>query len=235
MNTEIPDFIAPPLWSTVLFLGVIFGVQGMLLFAIHRAHGRRGVMVGGLAFVVVLVGTALLARSGLLRAGGMPPRVLLYFGATNLGALALALTSPGRALASAVPAAFWLLFQGFRLPLEVALHAFGTAGTIPPQMTWSGENLDVITGVVSLALGAVLLLRPRLKAAGWLGHAVGIALLANVARVALLSAPTPFKSFEGPPLQLPLHVPYTWIVPFAVAAALFGHVVGLRSLRLRIP
>jgi hypothetical protein len=224
-------FLPPPAWSVAAFVMVIILVQAMLLFAVHRTWPGLKVTGGvAAAFVAVCVLTAGLASSGVLAQEGLPPRIMIYFAVSNLTCLGLALAPPGRALAGALPAGFWLVFQGFRLPLEGVLHVWAAAGTIPPQMSWGGENLDVISGLVCPALGALLWARPSARWAGWLGHAVGGALLVNVARVAALSAPTPFKAFEGPALLLPLHAPYTWIVPFAVGAALFTHVVGVRAL-----
>ena len=102
-------------------------------------------------------------------------------------------------------------------------------GTVPEQITWSGQNFDVITGVLALVLGPILLRRPNKKVAIAF-PIVGLALLINVARIAVLSAPgAPFDVFVEPVL-LAFHVPYIWIVPFAVVAALFAHVTALRAL-----
>lgn len=227
----LEPFVTPPTWTVVAFVALVLIVQVMLLIAVHRTgRGAARTAAVAVAFALVMLATAGLARSEWLAQDGLPPRLMVYFAAVNGGALALALAPAGRALVTAVPVGYWLLFQGFRLPLEVVLHAWGEAGTIPPQMTWSGENLDVISGVICPLAGATIILAPRARWAGWLGHAVGGLLLLNVARVAALSGPTPFKAFDGPALQLPFHVPYTWIVPFAVGAALFTHVVGLRAL-----
>lgn len=233
----MPDavFTPPPVATTAAFLAILLAVQGALLFAVSRAApdaatGRRRAILTAAGFGVVLAAAAALAESGLMARPGPPPPPMVYVVVCNLAALGLALSGPGRALALAVTPAFWLLFQGFRLPLEVVLHLWHEAGTIPVQMTWAGQNLDVITGVLALVLGGLWLRRPDARWAGWLGHAVGLILLANVARVAIGSVPGPLRSFEGPPLLLPFHAPYLWIVPFAVSAALFGHVVGVRAL-----
>jgi len=223
------NFIAPPLGTTVAFLLVIFAVQGMLLYAVHKAGSARATGFTAAGFVVVMVVTTLLAQSGVMARQTMPTPTMMYFAICNLTAAALALSRPGRVLAAAVVPAFWLLFQGFRLPLEVILHLWQEAGTVPLQMSWSGQNLDVISGIAGLLLGLILLKRPTARWAGWLGHAVGLGLLANVARIALLSVPSPFRTFEDP-LLLPFHAPYLWILPFAVSAALFTHIVGLRAL-----
>jgi len=229
-------FVAPPLLSTIKFVVIVFAVQAMLLWAVYRTTpdartGRRRVLLTAGAFALVLAGSAALAESGLLAAD--PRRAVAFAAGTNLLVLLLALARPGAALAAAVAPVYWVLFQGFRLPLEIVLHAWGEAGTIPLQMTWEGQNLDVVTGASALLLGAAWLARPRATWLGWIVHALGLVLLLNVGRIAVLSLPTGFKAFEGPPLLLPFHAPYVWILPFAVAAALFGHVVGIRGLLKR--
>lgn len=222
------NFIAPPLGTTVAFLLVIFAVQGMLLYGVHKAGSARATGLTALAFVVVMVATTALAQAGVMARQSMPTPTMMYFGICNVTAVALALSRPGRALAAAVVPAYWLLFQGFRLPLEVVLHLWQEAGTIPVQMSWSGQNLDVVSGVAGLVMGFIWLKQPRARWAAWIGHLVGLGLLANVARIALFSVPSPFRSFEAP-LLLPFHAPYLWILPFAVSAALFTHIVGVRA------
>lgn len=230
----IPDFVHPPTLTIVKFVLVLLAVQAMLLYAVFRTGadartgGRRAAAVA-IAFALVLLVTGALASSGLLASN--PRWAPSYPIATMLVALGLGLSRPGRAMAAAVAPVYWVLFQGFRLPLELVLHTWGEAGTIPDQMTWSGQNFDVVAGTLALALGAAWLARPKATWLGGVAHVVGLALLANVGRIALLSLPTPLKAFDGPALLLPFHVPYTWIVPFAVGAALFGHVVGLRAIR----
>lgn len=46
----------------------------------------------------------------------------------------------------------WLLVaaQASRLPLELQLHALVDLGLMPGAMTWTGLNLDVITGLSAL-------------------------------------------------------------------------------------
>lgn len=80
----------------------------------------------------------------------------------------------------------------------------------------------MVAGVLALVLGAAWLARPTAMWLGVTAHVFALALLANVGRLALLSLPMPFKAFDGAPLLLPYHVPYTWVVPFGVGAALFG-------------
>ena len=227
--------VSPPLWTTIAFVLLILSVQGLLLYAVAKAFPERRsrVVTVAVVFAVLMALTAGLAESGLLARDQLPPPGLLYFAIVNGSAIALALSGGGRALALAMAPSFWVLFHSFRLPLEVLLDLWNRAGTIPEQMTWHGQNLDILTGIVALILGLALRWRPQIKALGYAAHAIGLVLLLNVGRVAVLSVPTPFKAFDGPPLVLPFHAPYTWIAPFAVGAALFAHIVGLRGLMLR--
>lgn len=230
----MPDtFVPPPALSTVKFVLVILAVQAMLLYAVYRTSddstvAPRRVLLTGLAFGLVMLGSAVLAESGFLAAA--PIRAVVFAAASMLFALVLALARPGAAMAAAVAPAYWVLFQGFRVPLEMVLHAWGEAGTIPRQMTWSGQNFDIVAGLLGLLLGFAWLRRPGAAWLGYTAHVIGLALLANVGRIAATSLPTPLRAFEGPPLLLPFHAPYIWVLPFAVAAALYGHVVGLRAI-----
>lgn len=230
----MPDFVVPPALTTAKFVLVVLVVQAMLLYAAYRTGScpgsrRRRVAATAAGFVLVMAGTAALAESGFLAADLR--RAFVYVTVTLLAALALGFGRPGAALAAAVAPVYWVLFQGFRLPLEIVLHAWAETGTIPVQMTWDGQNFDVVAGALALALGGAWLARPKATWLGVVAHGVGLALLLNVIRVAVLSLPTSFRAFDGPPLLLALHAPYTWIVPFAVGAALFGHIVGLRAIR----
>jgi hypothetical protein len=60
---------------------------------------------------------------------------------------------------------------------------------------------------------------------------LGLALLANIVTIAILSTPVPFRRFiDGPPNLLPSEVPYVWLPSFLVQLALAGHVLVFRRL-----
>ena len=94
-------------------------------------------------------------------------------------------------------------------------------------MTWTGQNWDIISGTAAL-ICAPLATRYRITAR--VANIVGLALLVNVIRVAILSSPLPFAWGQQPPLLLALHLPYAFIGPVCVGGALFGHVVLTRAL-----
>jgi hypothetical protein len=124
----------------------------------------------------------------------------------------------------------WLVgFQGFRLPLELVLHDWYASGTIPETMTWSGSNWDILSGI--FALLSCFFVNDR-RWLAWVFNIVGIILLLNVGRVAIMSSPVPFGWQVDPPLELILFLPYAFIVPICVGGAALGHTLLTRKLLL---
>ena len=152
---------------------------------------------------------------------------MAFFASINLVTLAAAFSPLGRRYAAAIPIAALVGFQSFRLPLELVLHLWAQQGTIPVSMTWSGANWDIVSGLVALLATPFA---QRLRAVAWIANVVGLVLLLNVMRVAILSSPVPFGWDVEPPLLLAAHLPYALIGPIAVGGALFGHIVLTRAL-----
>jgi len=176
---------------------------------------------------------AAVASSGIIEGNRMPPPVLFYLGPTMLVGVAFAFSRLGARFA-ALPLGVLVGLQAFRLPLEMILHALHDSGDLPVQMTWSGLNFDVVTGASAAVLGLVALRRelPTWLVAAW--NAMGLALLVTVVAIAITSAPTPLRRFtEGPPVVLPFHVPFNWIVGVHVWTALVGHLIIGRALVAR--
>src|SRR5687767_11765496 len=174
--------------------------------------------------ILVLSTVILAVRSGWLR--GDQRRLLLFAASMNALILGVGLSPVGRWL-SLLPLSALVAFQGFRFPLELVLHSWVAQGVIPSTMTWSGRNWDIISGV--LALAAAPFCRRSIVWA-WLANVVGLVLLANVMRVAVLSSPVSFGWPVTPKLELVFHLPYALIIPVCVGGALLGHIALTRSL-----
>src|SRR5262249_44140890 len=134
--------------------------------------------------LAVWLGTlALIVKSEFVAASPMP-RLPLMFIAIMLVSVGAGVSRVGGWLASSVPLAALVGFQAFRLPLELILHAWANSGTIPETMTWTGRNWDIVSGVTAFVAAWFV---GRSRGWGWLTSIVGIALLVNVVRVAVLS------------------------------------------------
>lgn len=218
---------------TIAFVAILVAVVAAFLVGVRVAapQSLRGAAIGAAMWIAV---------TGAYVAAGLPgrgaPGLAAFFGGAMIAAVALALSPLGAALAERLPLAALAGFQVFRLPLELVLHAWGEAGTMPVQMTFEGHNFDVATGVFALLVIAVAAARrsdaPRGLVLAF--NVAGSALLAAVIVIVLLSSKLPIKQYEGPPILLALHLPYAWIGPVAVGGALCGHLVLWRALLGRV-
>jgi len=216
-------------------------LAGLLVCGVAHAEARLGTearlrvrrIVSAAIGVVLYLGviaavalTGVLARVELLP----PPFVLLALSALGV-ALAVALSPVGARLARGLP--LWALigFQAFRFPLELLMHRAANDGLMPSVMSWNGYNFDIVSGVSALLLGGVLLFRtvPRWLVVTW--NSLGSVLLAVIAAVAIAASPV-FRAFGDDQINLWVtRFPYTWMAVM-VAAALFGHVLLARRLRV---
>jgi hypothetical protein len=229
---EVPPHLAQ------MFLALVAAVAALFVSAQSRLAGDanaarlRGTLAGALVVAVWLALPGVLAARGALADfSRTPPPFVALMLALFAATLGLAFSPLGTRLVERAPIAGLVGYQVFRVPLEYWLHAMHERGFFPVQMTWSGLNYDVLTGL-SAAVVAGLAARgaaPRALIAAW--NALGCALLAAIVTIAFLSAPTPLRAFANEPANtLVAAFPYVWLPAFLVQAALFGHVLVWRWL-----
>lgn len=217
------------LFCFLIIVGFVVLISAAATYVANRNVGEfplQKALLLRLATLVYLGSFALLVQSHWIEASPFPRLPMVMF-AVLMVSLGFALSPVGRRIAAGVPLAYLVLFQGFRLPLELVLHAWAGQGVIPGTMTWTGQNLDIVTGV--LAIGFFPVVRKYPKAA-WIFNGIGTLLLVNVMRVAIMSSPLPFAWPVEPSLQLAFHLPYALILPVCVGGALTGHVILTRAL-----
>lgn len=224
----MPPFVPASLPSVAAFVVIVVTVVAAFLAGVRHVWRDSPRMTWKTAAVLAvwLGGVCAAVASGMLAAlpmSGIP----FFFGAILLVSVGAGLSPFGGRLGAGLPLAALVAFQGFRLPLELVLHAWVDQGTIPGTMTWTGRNWDIATGIVALFAAPIA---GRYRLAAWVANGVGALLLLNVMRVALLSAPVPFGWPVDPPLMVALHLPYALIGPVCVGGALFGHIVLTRRL-----
>jgi hypothetical protein len=103
-------------------------------------------------------------------------------------------------------------------------------GIMPGQMSYSGRNFDIITGITAVIVAALLVAGRggRILVAAW--NVVGLGLLVNIIIVALVS--TPMVALFGPD-RLNIWItypPFIWLPAVMVLAALTGHLIIFRAL-----
>lgn len=194
---------------------------------VDRARALRWTAIVAGAWMALTWG---LADAGILRLweATPPPFAVLPVGIVVL-AITIAGGRYGRRLAAGLP--LWMLvgIQGFRLPLELAMHTLADRGIMPEQMTYTGWNFDILTGISALLVAALIRRRPapRLVLA-W--NIAGTALLANVVTIAIVS--TPRLQWFGPDRlnTFVTYPPFVWLPAVMVLAALAGHLLVFRAL-----
>jgi small-conductance mechanosensitive channel len=101
---------------------------------------------------------------------------------------------------------------------------------MPVQMSYSGLNFDIVTGVTALVLGIVMVVARVPKAVVMAWNVMGLVLLANIVGVAMLSTPV-FAVFGPDRLNVWVTwMPYTLLPAVMVLAALAGHLIVFRAL-----
>lgn len=237
---SLPPMVTPSSGSTLAFVVVVLAVAGMFIAAVSKSASvlghprervRRTAAVTALSVAALMATTAMLARTGVLRHAADTPLIMAYLAGCNGLALIAALSPLGRRVARSLPLAALVTFQAFRLPLELVLHRWYEEGVIPVQMTYSGHNFDIISGLAAAVVGLLIARGTWGIKAAWGFGILGSALLLTVIAIAVMSSPLPLRTYHNDPtLQLAFYAPYTWIVPICVAGALFGHVVLFRRL-----
>jgi hypothetical protein len=138
-------------------------------------------------------------------------------------------------LLAALPPAWPVAAQTFRIPVEIVLWRLAVAGVIPELLSFTGRNVDILVGLTAPVVAYACFVRrawPARVAVWW--NWAGIVILLNVVVHAQLSAPTPWRLFEtDPPTTFIADWPYIWLPDFLVPLAWLLHAVSLRQLRSR--
>jgi hypothetical protein len=215
---------------------VVIPIALVFLLTGAVAHAYRGQTSSGMAALTALSAAAWLAAtwvaasSGALRAwSATPPPFMVLLVAIVALALVLSLSPLGLRIARSVPVWLLVAVQAFRLPLEIAMHEMAERGIMPAQMSYSGLNLDIVTGATALVV-AGLARRGGYRGLVRVWNAMGLALVVNVAAVGVLSTPR-FAAFGTDRLNVWIaYPPFVWLPAVMVLAALAGHLLVFRAL-----
>jgi hypothetical protein len=208
-------------------------VAALTILLISRA-GRRAAVGAAVVIAVLMVAEYGLAASGILREWSRrPPPIMPAVIMPVLLALVTPLTRLGARIAASTPFAAIIAIQAFRFPLELVMHRAATSGLMPVQMSYSGRNFDVLTGILAIVVAwiAARAARPRGIVIAW--NLLGTLLLANIVTVAIASMPM-FAAFGADRLNTWVaDPPYVFLPTVLVPAAVFGHMLVWRKLAMR--
>ncbi len=164
----------------------------------------------------------------------IPPPLGLFMAACIALGLGLGLSPLGRSL-SRLPLSILVLVQGFRFPLELLMHRASEERIMPPELSYSGYNFDIIVGLLAWVVGGLLLVGKAPKGLVWFWNLLGCSSLLVIVGIAIATSPM-VHAFGTDPQHLNTwvtHVPYVWLPAVLVVAAIAGHVVVTRKLRAK--
>jgi len=168
--------------------------------------------------------TAGLALGGVLQLIVVPPPLLLLLVVGLVGLVSW----HGRGRWRDIPLRLLVGMQSFRIVVELLIHLAVVEGVAPEQLTWTGLNFDLLTGLSALLLFPFAERLPRWALMIW--NLLALGLLINVVTVAILSLPLPIQQFE-PVNAWVAFFPFQWLPMVMVMLAALGHVALFRRLR----
>jgi hypothetical protein len=235
----LPDYsLLEPSVLTFVVIPIVLVV--LFTWAVAAAWRRAGRPPGAVrvtalatlaASVVWLNTTWSLAQGGVLTQWDRtPPPFILLVVVIFLLAFAIAFTAVGGRLAEHIPLWALVAVQSFRLPLELAMHRMAERGIMPPQMTYTGRNFDIVTGITAILVAALVWSGRGGKQLVLAWNLLGLALLLNVIIVAIVSTPR-FAFFGADRLNVWVaYPPFVWLPAVLVLAALASHLIVFRAL-----
>jgi hypothetical protein len=121
--------------------------------------------------------------------------------------------------------------QVFRVFVEIVLWLLFIQNRLPEQMTFEGQNFDIIAGLTSL-LVARFFLNSRGLMIVW--NIIGLGLLINIVSIAILSMPTSLRVFENEPANtIVTQFPFIFLPAFLVPLAYTLHFLSLKKLLMK--
>lgn len=233
---EASDFLRSSFASLALLLAVGFVWIGHVAGQRARLSPQANWRLTAVATMVTfawLAATWTAASSGVLtQFDRRPPPFALLFLAILAVSAAAAWSPLGLRLIRGLPLWALVLTQVFRLPLELAMHEAAIEGVMPVQMSYSGRNFDIVTGLTAIPVAVLLAvgIGGRRLALAW--NVLGTLTLANILGIALVS--TPILALFGPARlnTWVAYTPFVWLPAVMVVCALIGHLVLWRTLLL---
>jgi len=160
----------------------------------------------------------------------MPPRLMLAVLPPLIFAIVIFSSNKINYLVKLVPQ-HWLIFiQSFRIVMELILLMLFLENVIPKQMTFEGRNFDILVGLTAIITG-YFVYRKKISnnfIIAW--NIFGLALLANIVVIAILSTPLPFRVFMNEPANTIIaYFPFVWLPGFVVPVAYTMHLLSIKK------
>jgi len=228
MSTDFP-ILADILFLAVTALLIVYAVLGL-------RHSQQKLGLKSSIPVVVIAITGWLGLLSALAINGffadfmaLPPRVMLPVLACFITIFLLAFNRKFMRHVMALPPAWLIAPQAFRILVEIVLWMLHKNENAPVQMSFEGLNFDILAGLSAPVIAYLAFGQGRKRytlALVW--NFISLGLLINILVVAVLSMPL-IGMFEDPNTVV-AYFPYILLPGFVAPFAFFMHVVSIRQL-----
>jgi hypothetical protein len=225
---EIPGYVSVVFILTT-FVAIAFLLQSARAVGIQRLPSRILIF---LVAVWIFFQAALAIGGFYLNTSVLPPRPLIFGVLPTLMLIACYFLSFRRSFIEKLPLSLLTLLHTVRVPVEIVLAWLAAAGAVPEVMTFHGRNFDILSGILAPFVYFFAARPGRLNRVVLAAYNVlGLALLANIVTIAILSLQTPFQQFGfDQPNKGVLYFPYIWLPTIVVPIVLFAHLASLWQL-----
>ena len=157
-----------------------------------------------------------------------PPKIfILGVAPAFLFILCLLLVSKGRTFLKQLDLKALTVLHLIRIPVELGLFFLCAHKVLPTEMTFTGQNFDILSGLTAPLIVWLVFVKKRknAKAVLIIWNFICLALLANIVYTAIFSTPYPFQKFgmEQPNIAV-FYFPYVWLPTVIVPLVVLAHI-----------
>lgn len=227
--------IDPPSSDLLTYDGMIAIVVLVAILAsfIFGRGSRRRTIFWAMGFSVVMAASSFVARAGVLASTqSFPPPMGVMIMMVLVGSVSLGMSRVGGSIAQHASLRALVLLQLFRFPLELLMHHAAAKQIMPVQLSFSGFNFDIVTGISAAVLVGASAWRRLPAWTFWIWNVWGIVCLAGIAMIAITTSPM-VHAFGTEPHNVNswvLFFPYVWLPTILVSTAIVSHIAVTRKL-----
>lgn len=222
--------------AIVCIVFIQYGLRKVLLASGYQIEKQRKIILISIFGIDVwMIGVGVIAYLGFFRDfSTLPPKPVMAILIPVILLFLISFTKTGKWLLTLTPVYWLILFQSFRIVVEIILWLTYKKGLIPVQMTFEGRNYDVLIGLLAPVATWLMIKNPlRWKKISITYNLIGLVLLFNILFIAVLSMPTKFRYFMNEPANtIVAEFPYIYLPAVLVVLAAIMHIWSIRQVFL---
>jgi hypothetical protein len=224
---------ALPLYVPVVFTLTAITTFVFLIVALKQAEGKWGKLTLRIGFLIAIwcIVQLYLSFRGFYFNFELPPNFVLAI-IPPMAAIVVLFFGKAQTFLDRLPLKTLLWMNIVRIPVELVLYWLFLHQVMPEEVTFSGRNFDIITGITTPLIALFFLpITKKSYPILLIWNLITIAMLISVVVHAILSAPTVFQQFGESLVGFGvIRVPYILLPALIVPAAFFTHFLVFRRL-----